>query len=82
MIPEKGKRYLIKYNFGSNYTDIGTYIGETYSDRGYTEYAIKVEGGIILVTYEEIIECVDNPHDGSTLDNFLLLEEYNKLKNK
>jgi len=80
MIPEKGKRYLIKYNFGSNYTDIGTYIGETYSDRGYTEYAIKVEGGIILVTYEEIIECVDNPHDGSTLDNFLLLEEYNKLK--
>jgi hypothetical protein len=23
---------------------------------------------------------MNNPHDGSTLDNFLLLEEYNKLK--
>jgi hypothetical protein len=81
MIPEKDKRYLIKYKFGQDhYTDVGTYTGETYSDRGYTEYVIEVDDGTILATYEEIIECVNNPHDGSTLDNFLLLEEYNKLK--
>jgi hypothetical protein len=81
MIPEEGKRYLIKYKFGQDhYTDVGIYTGETYSDRGYTEYVIEVDDGTILATYEEIIECVDNPHDGSTLDNFLLLEEYNKLK--
>jgi hypothetical protein len=81
MIPEKDKKYLIKYKFDQDrYTDIGIYTGKTYSDRGYTEYAIKVHSGTILVTYEEIIECVDNHHDGSTLDNFLLLEEYNKLK--
>lgn len=75
MIPEKDKRYLIKYKFGQDhYTDIGTYTGKTYSDRGYTEYVIEVDDGTILATYEEIIECVNNPHDGSTLDNFLLEE--------
>ena len=33
MIPEKGKRYLIKYNFSNNYTDIGTYTGETWRNK-------------------------------------------------
>lgn len=81
MIPEKGKRYLIKYKFDQDhYTDIGIYTGKTWREKDGLEYHIKVHDGTILVTEDEIVECVDNPHDGSTLDNFLLLEEYNKLK--
>ena len=74
MIPEKGKKYLIMWNFGNNYTDIGTYTGETYLEKDKIEYRFKVLGGTILVLEEEIKKCIDNPHDGSTLDNFLLLE--------
>ena len=81
MIPKKDKRYLIRYKFDQDhYTDIGTYTGKTYCEQDHVEYCIKVHDGTILVTEDEIVECVDNPHDGSTLDNFLLLEEYNKLK--
>ena len=76
MIPEKGKRYLIKYKFDQDhYTDIGIYTGKTFCEEDHTEYHIKVHDGTILVTEDEIVECVDNPHDGSTLDNFLLLEK-------
>ena len=80
MIPEKGKRYLLAYHFDDYYTDIGTYTGETWREEDRLEYRFKVDGGTLLATEEDIKKCIDNPHDGSTLDNFLLLEEYNKLK--
>lgn len=76
MIPEKRKRYLIEYKFGQDlYTDIGIYTGETWLEKDGLEYKFKVYGGTLLVTEEEITKCIDNPHDGSTLDNFLLLEK-------
>ena len=66
MIPEKGKRYLLKYNFGYQYTDIGTYTGKefTYSENPKRiEYSVKVKGGSILISENEIVECIDNPDE-------------------
>jgi hypothetical protein len=81
MIPEKGKRYLITYHFDNHYTDIGTYTGETWREKDGLEYKFKVNGGTLLATDEDIIKCIDNPNDGSTLDNFLLLEKLKAWEN-
>lgn len=81
MIPEKGKRYLLAYNFADYYTDIGTYTGDTCREEDRLEYRFKVDGETLLATEEDIIKCIDNPHDGSTLDNFLLLEKLKAWEN-
>ena len=75
MIPKKGKRYLLSYHFDNHYTDIGTYTGETWREEDGLEYKFKVTGGTLLVREEDIKQCIDNPRDGSTLDNFRLHEE-------
>lgn len=61
MIPEKDKRYLLRYKFnGIDYVDIGTYTGKEFADSEQVEYVFKVEEGSILMSNNEIIKCVDN----------------------
>jgi hypothetical protein len=77
MIPEKDKRYLLYYEFGGNdYYDVGVYTGREFidSDSKKIEYIFDVKGGSLSMSDKEIIKSIDNPHDGSTLDNFLLEE--------
>jgi hypothetical protein len=74
---------LLNYDFsGVEYFDVGIYTGREFidSDSKKIEYIFDVKGGSLSMSDKEIIKSFHNPHDGSTLDNFLLEEKYNKLK--
>ena len=95
MIPEKGKTYHIEFT-EKEYPEFTHYVGPALHTGGTDKlldqvvYAMKmVENGIeyserfeekYIIREIADIRDPDNPHDGSTLDSFLLEEASNKIK--
>ena len=70
---EQGKKYLLKCDFcGYKITEIGTLIA-TVIELENIKYQFEISNGQKIMVYqEEIIQEITNPHDGSTLDSFMI----------
>lgn len=70
---EQGKKFLLKYDFhGYKITEIGTLIATVIQSEDI-KYQFEITNGEKIIVYpDEIIQEITNPHDGSTLDSFMI----------